>query len=118
MFLREAEVDIKNNCYLKAVSASYFAIEHLLKALIMKEFGSIPSRVGSLFSLMDKLFTRKAKSKNELKHYRNLMIIVREIYNHRKDVDHLNYVPSRHEAEKTFKDAKLIISKLKVLLRT
>ena len=85
--------------------------------LIMKEFESIPSRVGSLFSLMDKLFMRRAKLKNELKHYGNLMIMVREIYNHRKDIDHLNYVPSRHEAEKTFKDAKLIISQLKSLRR-
>ena len=115
-FLREAEIDIKYGCYLKAISASYFAIEHMLKALIIREFGSFPTKIGPLFSLADKLFVRKITSEKELKKYRDLMIIAREIYNHRKNVDHLDYIPKKNEAEEVLENTKLIINKLQLLL--
>ena len=115
-FLREAEIDIENECYLKAVSAAYFAIEHTLKALVIKEFGSFPLRIGALFSLVDKLFVRKIGSENDLRYFRNLMIMVREIYNHRKNVDHLEYIPNRQETENIFENAKSIVNLLQNLL--
>ena len=116
-FLHEAKIDIENGCYLKAISASYFAIEHILKTIAIKEFGSFPLKIGSLFSITDKALLRRVKSRDTLKQYRKLMITVRGIYNNRKNVDHLDYIPVRHEAEKILKDAELIVHQFSLLFR-
>ena len=44
------------------------------------------------------------------------MIMVREIYNHRKNVDHLEYIPNRKETENIFENAKSIVNLLQNLL--
>ena len=52
ILLNEALKDREIGCYNKSVSALWFSIENIIKAILLKNRGSYPSRVGSLINLI------------------------------------------------------------------
>jgi len=104
-FLLEASRDKNFGCYNKGISSLWFAIEHFLKLILLKEKGSYPKRIGRMLSLT----TQEIKKKGG-----NIIIVkyLREIYNARKNVDHSTLIVSEELCNKFFKKGNKVLEAL------
>ncbi|MCD6492001.1 MAG: HEPN domain-containing protein [Candidatus Njordarchaeia archaeon] len=110
IFLREAEVDLKSGCYNKAVSASWFALEMLIKGILTKRQGNAPKKVGNLIVNIGRLMIGKIRDVN--------LVIndIKIIYEARKDIDHRNLLADKTLSEHILNKTEAIFGILLSLL--
>jgi len=110
ILLDEAYKDKDINCYNKWISALWFAIESMLKAIFLKIKGSYPTRIGSLINLL----ARELRSSKE---GRLVLRYIREIYNNRKDVDHGFLIATKERCESNISKGEYVIMYLENIFK-
>ncbi|PVU74603.1 hypothetical protein DDW13_06825 [Acidianus hospitalis] len=106
ILLKEAEIDIKNGCYNKAVSASYFAVRMEIEKLAKKLRTPIPKRDDKLINIL------KHMGKDEL---------AKEslyLYERRKDADYSYESLKEDLAIKCLELSKYLVQEIKKLTQS
>ncbi len=106
IMLKEAEEDLNIGCYNKAVSASWFAVESLLRAIVLKKRKPMPERPNKLISLIHRLLYTEHPDKKHLAH------IISSLYEKRKRADHRETLFNRIHAMKSLSQAESIYNEL------
>ncbi len=105
LLLEEAEKDIENGCFNKAVSASYFASRMILE-IFFRDLGIVFSKKDDkMINILASLGLRKEASD------------LRVLFEMRKEADHRAYVFSEKEARYAFNTSKIIHDKIFSLLK-
>jgi len=101
--------DKEIGCYNKAISALWFSIENLIKALMLKVKGSYSNKVGTLLNF----FSNFVKNSNI-----NLDVVesVREIYLARMHIDHKLLIMDKTRCEVIFNKAEDVLRALEKML--
>ncbi len=103
----EALVDLNTGCYNKAVSALWFSLEALLKALIIKEKKTPPEKSGKLIGLAIRYLFHDISDPAMLS---RLLI---SLHYRRLEIDHRRRISDKEYAEKSLE----IYNKAIVLIR-
>jgi len=109
--LAEAVQDLKCGCYNKAISASWFAIETLLRGLILSLNRPMVERSGRLIGQIQRILH------DNFPELISIIPKVHSIYEKRKRADHREIKYNKIEAQKTIKVTRIIITKLKKILK-
>ena len=107
VLIEEARKDLEIGCYNKAISASWFAIEILLRALLLFLGKPMMERSGALIGQVQRIFSHSYPD------YKSLLPKIHSIYEKRKRADHREIIYGRKEAEEVVKAAKEIIQRIK-----
>ena len=102
ILLTEAIKDEKIGCYNKCISSLWFAIENLLKAIILRRKGSYPKKIGKLIAIM----VQEIKSLNGDK---IIIKYLRELYSDRKDIDHGLLIISKKRCREDLKKGEYVV---------
>ena len=94
---REALVDLKHEAYTKAVSAFWFSIEALLRALLIGEGKTPPERPGKLISFSIRTIFSNMKNPEHLARLLNTLYTMRTL------VDHRDKIADKDFAEKAYR---------------
>ncbi len=111
ILLDEAEKDLTFGCFNKAVSAYWFAIEALIRSILLKHRRRIYEREGRLISEFRK-FLLEVKPE-----YVVLINDINSIYAMRKIADHKSKIIEKERAKKISTKAKYIFSRLLLLVK-
>ena len=106
---KEAMVDLNNGAYNKAVSALWFSLEALFRALLIREGRTPPDRLGKLISYTIKSFF------SHIDNLERFARIVNTLYTMRTQVDHRDKIATKVYAEKAlnlYREALEIITKV------
>lgn len=87
---KEATIDIENGAYNKAVSALWFSLESLLRALLIGEGKTPPEKPGKLISYSIQILF------SNIDNPENLARIINSLYNMRTQVDHKDKIARCH----------------------
>ena len=111
MLLREAKKDLEMNCYNKAISASWFAIETILRAVIIFLGKPMLEKSGALIGQIQRIFRKKFPQ------YTSLLPKIHSIYEKRKRADHREVLFGEKEASSVVKETEIIVSNIKEILK-
>ncbi len=103
VLLSEAVRDKEIKCYNKSVSALWFAIENILKAILLRKKGSYPRKVGVMIARIAELIDSVHGGKIIVRY-------VRELYNDRKNVDHSVILMSESRCEEDFRKGRFVVN--------
>ncbi len=106
VMLNEAEKDLGNGCYNKAVSASWFAVEALLRAIVLRKGKPVPERPNRLISLIHRIIRLEHPDK------KHLIPIISSLYEKRKRADHREVILDLTHAIKSLSQARKIYDEL------
>lgn len=110
ILLEEARKDLINGCYNKAVSASWFAVENLLRALLLRGGKIPPERPNKLISIIHKMLYEKYPDK------RYLIPEISSLYEKRKRADHRDTFFDHSQADRAFSQAIEIFKGIEEIL--
>jgi len=108
---REAIVDIHNACYNKAISALWFAIEAILRAILNYYKQSIPSRSGAVIAKTIILMRNLGQDEREL----GGLGIASMLYTLRNEVDHKWMVADEKNMRRALQYVRRILQILRKL---
>ena len=106
ILLDEAEKDFLNSCYNKTVSALWFAIENLLRAILIHAKGWVPERSGKLISVFYNFLGMKIPEKTYL------IKLINSLYMHRKNADHRSNIYNAEKVREIYNKSKELIPEL------
>ncbi|MGQ4892782.1 MAG: hypothetical protein ACP6IP_09895 [Candidatus Njordarchaeia archaeon] len=104
IFLDEIEKDRGIGCYNKVVSSLWFALEALLKSILLGDGKNPPEKAGKLISVFAKFYFEGD---------RVLLDNLNRLYIMRKEVDHRKKIADLAYEEKAYKIFIDVISKIK-----
>ena len=82
ILIDEAEKDLSIGCFNKSVSASWFAVEALLRAIVLFKRKPMPERPNKLISQIHRMIH------TDYPHLKYLVPKICSLYEHRKRADH------------------------------
>ena len=106
ILLNEAKKDLEIGCYNKAISASWFAIEAILRALLLFLRKPMMERPGALIGQIQRIFNHTYPD------YKFLLPQIHSIYEKRKRADHRETLYGEKDAELVVRAAEEIISNI------
>ncbi|MEX2690568.1 MAG: HEPN domain-containing protein [Candidatus Njordarchaeum guaymaensis] len=110
VLLKEAEIDMLNACYNKAVTGYWSSIEALLRAFLLLMKKALPERPGKLISLANREL-RKIYPK-----YGLLVGDINLIYVHRRNVEHRPIIADKTLAKDIANRSRKVITKLNEII--
>ena len=110
ILLEEARKDLISGCYNKAVSASWFAVENLLRAFLLRRGKVPPERPNKLISIIHKMLYEEYPDK------RHLIPEISSLYEKRKRADHRDTFFDYSQADKAFRQAMKIFESIEEIL--
>jgi len=110
VLLREADLDLHNNCFNKAISAYWSSIEALLRAFLLAIKKSPPERAGKLISLVSK----------ELKkidpYADHIVASINQVYIHRRNIEHRSKLADPRLAKYIAELSRIIINHMRKII--
>ena len=110
ILIDEAEKDLSIGCFNKSVSASWFAVEALLRAIVLFKRKPMPERPNKLISQIHRMIH------TDYPHLKYLVPKICSLYEHRKRADHHEITFDSAQAAKIFKRSKRIFQELLQIL--
>jgi len=107
ILLKEAEIDLKNACYNKVVSALWFSMELLMRGLLLKRRKIPPEKAGKLIHVFVNECFLSDKTKAEV------ASLLTSLYSRRKDVDHKKKIADENFAYITYEIYQKVLLKIK-----
>jgi len=104
--LGEAERDFQAGCYNKTVSAAWFTVETLLRAIVLYKGRPMPEQPSKLMSIIHRIILE------EYPHVKHLIPMMSSLYEKRKRADHRETLFNRDHARRALEQAKHIYSEL------
>jgi len=112
IFANEAQVDIDNACYNKAVSALWFMIEALFRAILNYYKQSMPSKSGAVIAKTISFIREWKVNKRDLEE----LGIASTLYTLRNEIDHKRTIATKTSVRSALSCAIRILQALRKLL--
>ena len=105
--LKEADMDLENGCYNKAITAYWASIESILRAILLMIRKLPPEKPGKLMSVVQKELRKICPRFGEFANDIN------EIYIHRRNIEHRSKMADLKLAQSVASKTKKVFGKLK-----